>query len=1150
MNVTKSIHINRSDSVISKEYDFLLDGISGFHKDIIVLYIYFLPKFPTHGYKVGMTICHENETFWHAIKLRISHQEHELGLNPQHYAKYGEDREVVYWGVCLDARNTSFKDYYVHDRIKKMYAGLTEQQQEWFNGLPLDDLIDAFNTCRMEGERRDIYKLRKEQKECFVALETYFKANPTGKRFLLNCKMRFGKCFTTYKYCEENAIDKILVLTFVPAVQESWQEDLYHITKEYEYFTDEDIKKESFDLNGINKPFVLFLSLQNYLGRDAESKTTKDKIKKLQGIDFDMVVLDEYHFGAWNDRTQETILEDFDPDYVKAIKKGAGEQDILKKFEINTKKTLCLSGTPFKALARGEFGKDNTFTYSYFDEQRNKYPEHDLDDYKKTVNLDYAMFPDMKIFGYNMSMLFKGLSATVFSDDTLLGKRYFSLNRFFETKKDSNIAFGDEFVYEDDIKEWLEIIKGRSTHGGEFPYSNTKMLRNNKHTLWLMPTIRSCAAMAKLLEGDEYFGKYEIINLSQQNVGAGKKALDYLNLGIMKADNTNKLGSIAITVNKLTLGVTVKPWMSVFVLKDLASPESYFQSIFRIQTPYVVENQILKHEGYVYDFNIDRAAALLLKFAEQSQDLSTTKMQIAKLIVKYMPIFINGDMSAPIGYDVFYDLAMYGDSKGIPLSRRIRDIEKTTRIVDEEVVANMMNDPEVSDIIKHVFAHSKFTKSKTTTRPNDSPSGFNSPAGIKGQADGHAQGLIDSDDYIDFDDERIQQEYDSRLKTHLEEKTPKDYDEINQNYYKNGFIKGYESGVNAPIKKLQCGKDDGKKFAIALQKKAGEEFFYDGSNKAHIDNYIKGFLNIDENIPTEYSKMLYKRWYKVSFLQSARNTLRRPKAIDDNESVESAGNVIQHLVSRLFQFLYISVYRETTFDEIFKNANPDVFLEAVGITKKDFETLNRYHVFQEDVLNNYIHEFFVNESLGSSLNLEDEIVKKHYRNSFQWFGYSDVTAEEIQKVGESYVHEVNEHHEEKPIENNISELSETIQVTEPPLSEIDDIEPKDNVARFIVPELHIQINEMEKKVFNAVWIIVVLKAEIGCRPYLKTIKNYLLGNSSSIFYPHFNEKPYCGSVGFFNAFKIESAINSLVAKGILKIVKEKKDAFYPSEILN
>lgn len=114
----------------------------------------------------------------------------------------------------------------------------------------------------------------------------------------------------------------------------------------------------------------------------------------------------------------------------------------------------------------------------------------------------------------------------------------------------------------------------------------------------------------------------------------------------------------------------------------------------------------------------------------------------------------------------------------------------------------------------------------------------------------------------------------------------------------------------------------------------------------------------------------------------------------DGNSIEDADNVMKHILSRLFEFLYISVYRETTFDEIFKNADPNVFLEAVGISKKDFEVLNKYKIFQEDVLNNYIHDFFVNESLGSRINLDDENIRKQYRNSFDWFGFGLESDEE------------------------------------------------------------------------------------------------------------------------------------------------------------
>lgn len=93
------------------------------------------------------------------------------------------------------------------------------------------------------------------------------------------------------------------------------------------------------------------------------------------------------------------------------------------------------------------------------------------------------------------------------------------------------------------------------------------------------------------------------------------------------------------------------------------------------------------------------------------------------------------------------------------------------------------------------------------------------------------------------------------------------------------------------------------------------------------------------------------------------------------------------MFARLFEFLYISVYRETTFMEIFNNADHNVFLTVVGNTKKGFEILNQYNFFQEDVLNNYIHDFFVNEFLESKLDLKNEKVPKQYRNNFDWFGF-------------------------------------------------------------------------------------------------------------------------------------------------------------------
>ena len=88
------------------------------------------------------------------------------------------------------------------------------------------------------------------------------------------------------------------------------------------------------------------------------------------------------------------------------------------------------------------------------------------------------------------------------------------------------------------------------------------------------------------------------------------------------------------------------------------------------------------------------------------------------------------------------------------------------------------------------------------------------------------------------------------------------------------------------------------------------------------------------------------------------------------------------------------LYNPIDFDKIKKLSEEDFyeedkkFLEAVGITKKDFEVINRYNIFNKRILDSYISDFFANETLGKSLSNNEEN-KKKYRNSFNWFGYGD-----------------------------------------------------------------------------------------------------------------------------------------------------------------
>jgi len=960
--------------------------------DLIVLYMYHLPTFEGYGIKIGMTTCKVGQTFRKSVESRIKKQRSELGFDsdPDRYERHGLKREILYWGICLDAHSDSFKDYYVHDRIKVKKAGLQEKRLEWFTGVPLDELIAVFEECRSEGEKKELYVPRKEQRECIEALKAYFSDKPDGGRFLMYCKMRFGKSFTAYKYCEEAGLNKILILTYVPAVQSSWRDDLGHISEDYLYFTDDNLRRPAFQPSEVSEPFVMFLSLQNYLGKEVDTKDVKARIKKIQSVEWDMLILDEYHFGAWNDNTRKTISsgtdlrDEFSLDYLKDSNQV---NKVLKDIETRTHRTLCLSGTPFRALDSHEFG-DAVFSYTYFDEQKNKYPNYNADDFR-TVDPAYASFPDMRICGYDMGSIFGKMEGMYVYNKN--AKRYiFSLNEFFKTD-------GRAFMNKDAVEYWLNVIKGAAPQvEGTFPYDiRDDLCKDCQHALWLMPSVESVGAMARMLRQDRFFSRYEIIDMSEATAGVGSAAYNYLMAGMNKADNEHKEGTITITVNKLTLGVTVKPWSAVFVLKDLASPESYFQSIFRVQTPYHADGHV-KENGYVYDFNVDRAALLLMDFAKQSEMMpgnkSVTKARTARMIVKFLPIYLNGDMEHPIDEDVFYSLAELGDPHHTPLSKKISDTSRTTRIWDGETLAMMMNDSDVKEVFERVFAHAKFKRSKGSdprNPPIDSPSDdFDPEITAESRDIGYRAGRQDHDMLAAImDDAVFEQKFLERQKIQAEEKCPDKFrtKKIYPIYY-NAFVGGYAAGVNVPIKNLNCGRDDGKKFVETVKEKLGPDIKWTRETSAAIRDLINNHLNDESNIPKEYRSALYKIWYHKSFTAAVKNALRPAKDVP-SKTTRDAENIIQHILSRLFEFLYISVYRETTFQEIFNNADPDLFLEAVGITKDDFIILNRYHIFEENTLDSCIHDFFVNESLGSRLDMKDEGNRKRYRNSFNWFGY-------------------------------------------------------------------------------------------------------------------------------------------------------------------
>src|SRR6266487_4278786 len=239
------------------------------------------------------------------------------------------------------------------------------------------------------GTHHETFAMRAEQRTAVEKTHAYFHSiwkedMHAVPRFLWNAKMRFGKTFTTYQLARKLGAKRVLVVTFKPAVEDAWQADLEsHVDFDgWQYLSrnsDGDPRKIS-----PRKPVVYFGSFQDLLGRDAAGNI-KPKNEWLHKVKWDLVVFDEYHFGAWRETARELFegednavaKKEMTLEYAAGLEGVNEDLGVLSETEadvlpIRTKAYLYLSGTPFRALATGQFIEEQIFNWTYTDEQRAK----------------------------------------------------------------------------------------------------------------------------------------------------------------------------------------------------------------------------------------------------------------------------------------------------------------------------------------------------------------------------------------------------------------------------------------------------------------------------------------------------------------------------------------------------------------------------------------------------------------------------------------------------------------------------------------------------------------------------------------------------------------------------------------------------------
>ncbi|CAN7175407.1 DEAD/DEAH box helicase family protein [Acidovorax sp. LjRoot194] len=620
-----------------------------------------------------------------------------------------------------------FSDFEV--RAALAGKGLDNSELEWVR-CTADDvktvLTELRTGQRFTGTHHETFGMRAEQADAVGKTLAYYRSiwaetPQAAPRFLWNAKMRFGKTFTSYQLAKQLQAKRVLVLTFKPAVEDAWQTDLEsHVDFDgWQYLS----RNSGADPTQIDKrkPVVYFGSFQDLLGRDATGNI-KPRNEWLHTVNWDLVVFDEYHFGAWRDTAKELFEGEDDAVAKKEAKlEYGGDLDgvnedltVLAEREteflpITTRAYLYLSGTPFKALATGEFIEEQIFNWTYTDEQRAKTAfaaEH------PGLRNPYGALPQMRLLTYQMPDELLAVASGGEFDE-------FDLNAFFEAEMggDSSGASA-EFKHKSDVQKWLDIIRGGYTaHAAEllkvgsrppFPYSDVRLLPYLQHSLWFMPSVASCHAMANLLgeKQNTFWHVYQFIVAAGTSAGIGLDALPPVRRAIGSGFETQ---TITLSCGKLTTGVTVAQWSSILMLRNLKSPETYFQAAFRVQSPWSIKNpngdnpneeEILKPACFVFDFAPTRALRQLCEYGIGLSPNEANPENAVKDLVAFLPVLAyDGANMTQIDAGGILDIAMAGTSATL-LARKWESALLVN--VDNATLQRILDSPEAMAAIQRI----------------------------------------------------------------------------------------------------------------------------------------------------------------------------------------------------------------------------------------------------------------------------------------------------------------------------------------------------------------------------------------------------------------------------------------------------------------
>lgn len=590
---------------------------------------------------------------------------------------------------------TSFSDHDVHRHLRA--RGHKNTTHEWFKCSVSDvqaAVVAVLNRDANVEDRTQTFGLRPEQEEAVALTAAYFQRSKKERaqqapHFLWNAKMRFGKTFASYQLAKRMGWKKVLVLTFKPVVKHAWADDLnQHVDFAGWQFIARDTEL-TYETANPKKPLVCFGSFQDFLQR-TRTGAIKAKNEWVHATKWDCVILDEYHYGAWRENAKGLFgADEEDEGEVReevTADEVAFDESILP---IETGAYLYLSGTPFRALASGEFIEEQIYNWTYSDEQRAKR------DWKGPGPNPYAELPRLVLMTYTLPDEIRQVAEQGEFNE-------FDLNEFFRAKGEGKDA---KFEHPDEVQKWLNLIRGSykgttiddlklGKDKPPLPFSDARLMGVLNHTFWFLPSVAACHAMANLLQAKNnvFYHDFNIAVAAGASAGIGAASLPPV-LEAMEEPLQSK--SITLSCGKLTTGVTVRPWTGILMLRKLSSPESYFQAAFRVQSPWTVKDEqhqpvIVKPECYVFDFAPNRALRQIADYGSQlATDETTTEERVTEL-VGFLPVLAyDGSSMRQLDASAILDIATAGTSATL-LAKRWESVLLVN--VDDNTLKRLMQD--------------------------------------------------------------------------------------------------------------------------------------------------------------------------------------------------------------------------------------------------------------------------------------------------------------------------------------------------------------------------------------------------------------------------------------------------------------------------